>query len=233
LSEEPERLESANRNLRDASTEVIKQQLTELELERDALLQDFKPDSRYVRDIETQIQLARGRLAELAAGAAAIEGTETNPIYQSLRQELLRAESEYEGTRARFESLRIQVKDYRNELDNLNQKAFELEALRREAQAAEEEYLLYRKKLEEARISAAMDQQKLINVTIAQPAQLPLKPSGRDLKVMTFFALFAGLVGGLGLAFGTELYLDRSFTTGQEVERKLGIPHIASIPERV
>jgi uncharacterized protein involved in exopolysaccharide biosynthesis len=231
LGEEPERLESANRNLRDASTEVIKEQLTELELERDSLLQDFKPDSRYVRDIETQIELARTRLEELQAGATAIEGTETNPIYQSLKQELLRAEAEHEGTQARFASLSIQVDDYRNELENLNKKAFELEGLRREAQAAEEEYLLYRKKLEEARISAAMDQQKLINVTIAQPAQRPLKPRGRDLRAMMFFAMVAGVVGGLGLAFGTELYLDHSFTTGHEIERRLGIPHIASIPE--
>ena len=40
----------------------------------------------------------------------------------------------------------------------------------------------------------------------------------------------AGL-GGLGIVFGIELYIVRSFTTGEHIERKLGIPHIASIPE--
>ncbi len=56
----------------------------------------------------------------------------------------------------------------------------DLEGLRRAAQAAEDDYLLYRKKHEEARISAAMDQERFINVSIAQPAQMPLRPVPRD-----------------------------------------------------
>jgi uncharacterized protein involved in exopolysaccharide biosynthesis len=231
LASEPERLASPNRNLTDVSAEAIKQQLTNLELERDALLQDFKPDSRYVRDIETQIALAKDRLGELQGEIGAIEGTEVNPIHQSLRQELLRAEADLEGTKARYESLKNQVNDYQGELDTLNQSSFEFESLRREAQAAEEEYLLYRKKHEEARISAAMDQQRLINVTIAQPAQRPLEPEGRGTRSILLLALVVGLLGGVGLAFVAELYLDHSFTTGHEMERRLGIPHIASIPE--
>ena len=103
--------------------------------------------------------------------------------------------------------------------------------MRREAQAAEDNYLLYRKKHEEARISAAMDQEKFINVTIAQPAQIPLKPIPRGLLLKLFLSVFIGVLGGVGLAFGFENFLDRSFTTAEEIERKLGIPHIASIPE--
>jgi len=76
------------------------------------------------------------------------------------------------------------VNQYQADLESINNKAFALENLRREAEAAEAEYLLYRKKLEEARISAAMDQQRLINVTIAQPAQRPLTPVGRGLKTI-------------------------------------------------
>jgi capsular polysaccharide biosynthesis protein len=76
-----------------------------------------------------------------------------------------------------------------------------------------------------------MDQEKFINVTIAQPAQLPLKPTPRGLKMRLLMALFVGILGGVGLSFGIEMYLDRSFTTGEDIERQLGIPHIASIPE--
>jgi capsular polysaccharide biosynthesis protein len=39
------------------------------------------------------------------------------------------------------------------------------------------------------------------------------------------------MLGGVGLAFVIENTFDRSFTTGEDVERRLGIPHIASIPE--
>jgi capsular polysaccharide biosynthesis protein len=44
-------------------------------------------------------------------------------------------------------------------------------------------------------------------------------------------ALLIGITGGLGLAFGVESYLDHSFTNGDEIERRLGLVHVASIPD--
>jgi capsular polysaccharide biosynthesis protein len=76
-----------------------------------------------------------------------------------------------------------------------------------------------------------MDQQKLMIVIIAQPARPPLHPMPRGLTMRLCAAFLMGLGGGLGLAVARELYFDRSFTTGEEIERRLGIPHIASIPD--
>jgi uncharacterized protein involved in exopolysaccharide biosynthesis len=195
------------------------------------LLQDFKPDSRYVRDIDTQIRLAKERLAELQTDGGSIDGTEVNPIHQELKSELLRAEAQLDGALGRFHSLESQVTVLQNELNSLNEKAFALEKMQREKQAAEESYLLYRKKHEEARISAAMDQQKIINVTVAQPAQIPLRPQSRRLVINLLLAVIIGILGGLGLAFGVEFYLDHTLTTGEEMERRLALSHLASIPE--
>lgn len=230
LVEEPDRLVSSNRLNQDAASEEIERGLAALRLERDRLLQDFKPDSRFVRDVETQILLAEQRLAELRS-AKGVGGTETNPIYQQLKSDLLRAEARLEGTGARMSSLSAQVAAERRKLEDLNSKAFDLENLRRRAQVSEEDYLLYRKKFEEARISAAMDRQKLINVAIAQPSQLPLQPESQGTVRRLLFGLAVGVLGGLGLAFAVEFYLDRSFTTGQDIERRLGIPHLTSIPD--
>ena len=194
------------------------------------LLQDFKPDSRYVRDVETQIRLAEARLEE-ARKVSGVSRTEPNPVYQELKSELVRAEANLEGAKARADLLRQQVSDNRKKLNDLNEKGFEIESLSREANAAEEDYLLYRKKHEEARISAAMDQQKLINVSVAEPAQRPLAPESRGLKIRLLAGLLAGILGGLGLALAVEVYFDHSFTTGDDLERVLGIPHLASIPD--
>jgi uncharacterized protein involved in exopolysaccharide biosynthesis len=234
LAAEPERLVSPDRSYRGPEGEVIEQRLAELRLERDALLQDFKPDSRYVRDIETQIKLAEDRLSEVQAQqVGTIDGTEVNPLHRELKGELLRAEVELDATRARYRSLSEQVDRYQANLEALNKNAFHFENLQREARAAEDEYLLYRKKVEESRISVAMDKQKLINVTIAQPAQRPLTPEGQGPKTVVLLALLFGVLGGLGAAFGTEFYLDRSFTTGEEMERRIGLVHLASIPEEL
>jgi uncharacterized protein involved in exopolysaccharide biosynthesis len=127
--------------------------------------------------------------------------------------------------------LRAQVIEIHKGLDEMSAKTVELDGLRRNALAAEEDFLLYRKKYEEARISAAMDQERFIDVTVVQPAQIPLSPLPRGLLTRFLAALLIGIFGGLGVVFGIELYLVRSFTTGEHIERKLGIPHIASIPE--
>jgi uncharacterized protein involved in exopolysaccharide biosynthesis len=230
LRQEPERLASSNRANQGAATEEIERAIAALELERDALLQEFKPDSRHVRDIDTQIAMAEQRL-EQARGGLNVDGTEPNPVFLMLKGELLRAESELEGARARITPLEAQVAGYRKELDDLNDRSFVVEGLRRRTQAAEEDYLLYRKKHEEARASAAMDQEKFVNVTIAQPAREPLRPVPRGLVHRLAAALMVGVLGGCGSAFVLEQFLVRSFTTADDVERFLGIPHIASIPE--
>lgn len=230
LSEEPERLESSNRMNQNAATEEIERALTALLLERDALLQEFKPDSRHVTDIDRQIALAEERLRQAEANLN-VDGTEPNPVYLQLKGDLLRAETELESTFARIAPLTRQIASCRLELNQLNEVGFGLDGLRRQVQAAEEDYLLYRKKHEEARASAAMDKEKFVNVTIAQPARMPLRPVPRGLLKRLVGALAVGVLGGFGLAFSLEQVVFRSFTTGDELTRKLGIPHIASIPE--
>ena len=64
LQREPERLESSNRENKDVAAEEIERAIATLKLQRDALLQDFKPDSRRVQDIDTQIKLAEDQLEE-------------------------------------------------------------------------------------------------------------------------------------------------------------------------
>lgn len=230
LQDEPERIESSSQLYQDAKTSEVERALMALQLERDRLLQDFKEDSRHVRDIDAQINLAEARL-EAAKKNSDVGGTEANPVHLELKGDLLRAQVALEGTRAKVASLKTQLDEYRRKLEPLNDKAFALESLQRNVQTAEEDYLRYRKKHEEARISAAMDREKFINVTVAQPAQLPLKAEPRGLAVKLVLSMFLGFLGGVGLAFVVEEFLDRSFTTAEDVERRLGISHIASIPD--
>jgi uncharacterized protein involved in exopolysaccharide biosynthesis len=230
LAQEPDRLPSSNRLNQDPAIDEMERALAALELERDALLQEFKPDSRHVRDINTQIEMAEARLARAEADRNTIGGTELNPTHRELKSELLRAEADLEGARARYASLQQQVSDFSRELDHVNQKAYRIGQLLRTTTAAEADYLLYRKKHEEARISAAMDQHRLINVSIAQPAERPIEPVSRNLKMRGLAALFLGVSGGFGLAFVRERYISHTMTNGEDVERLLGIPHIASIP---
>ncbi len=231
LTSEPERLQSSNRMNQDAAAEEVEKGLAALEMERDRLLQDFKPDSRYVTDIDTQIGLARERLLDLQTFGGSIGGTEVNPIHQELRSELLRAEAQLDGAQGKFHSLQTQVTALQQELDHLNEMAFEVERLRRECAGRRG---VLPSLSQEARGGADFGgdgPQKIINVTIAQPAQKPLRPLSRGLGINLILAVVVGVLGGLGLAFGIEFYVDHTFTTGEEMERRLALTHLASVPE--
>lgn len=231
LASEPERLRSSLRLNQDPTTEELERALVALQLKRDALVRDFTPENRQVRDVEEQIQATQERLKGAEERVASINRTEINPIYQGIKAQALSARADLTGARARYESLRAQVASQRQQMDTLTRKGLTTDGLRRETKAAEDAYMLYQKKHEEARISAAMDQQKIVNVSIAQPAQRPLRPVGPRKALNLLLGLLLGALGGLGLAFVSE-YFDHSLTTGRDLEARVGIPLLGAIPDQ-
>ena len=230
LASEPERLRSALRLNQDPTTEELEKALVALQLKRDALARDFTPENRQARDVEEQIRATQQRLSAAEKGVASINRTELNQVHQSLKTQALSARADLTGARARYESLLTQVASQREQLEQLNRKGLTTDGLRRETRAAEDAYMLYQKKHEEARISAAMDQQRIVNVGIAQPAKRPLKPVAPKKALNLILGLLLGAMGGLSLAFAAE-YLDHSFTTGHDLEARLGIPLLGAIPD--
>ena len=56
-------------------------------------------------------------------------------------------------------------------------------------------YRLYLTKFEESRISDAMDTEKIANVKLIEPAQLPLKPVSPRIRLNMVLAVFLGGFG--------------------------------------
>ncbi len=96
-------------------------------------------------------------------------------------------------------------------------------------QLAEASYRAYAGNLEQARIDHALEANRISNVNIVQPPSLVEKPTRPKPLLVICLALVAWVGGSLGLAFGSE-YLDHSLKTPHEVEQRLGLPVLASIP---
>jgi len=102
--------------------------------------------------------------------------------------------------------------------------------LLRAAKAAEENYLLYLRKKEEARISEALDQKRIVNVALAEAATVPSLPSSpRWSWTLLLGGVLASLVS-VGLAFVSD-YLEPSFRTPDELQDLLNLPVLAAMPK--
>jgi uncharacterized protein involved in exopolysaccharide biosynthesis len=100
--------------------------------------------------------------------------------------------------------------------------------LTRAVKASEENYLLYLRKQEEARISDALDSQRIVNVAIAEAATVPALP----VHSTGFFVLLGVLIAtsvSVASAFVAD-YIDPRLRTADEVEAVLNTPVLAAIP---
>ncbi len=163
----------------------LKSTLLNLELKRTELLTKFDPSYRLVQEIDKQIAETQAAISEEENQPPQERTTDQDPTYQMLRSELAKAEEELSGLDARATASRTVAGEYHAAALNLEKEGLQQEDLERVEKTDEDNYLLYSKKREEARISDALDQRGILNVAIAEkpltpalPVQSPTKTAG-------------------------------------------------------
>lgn len=102
--------------------------------------------------------------------------------------------------------------------------------LQRKRELEEANYRYYTASLEQARVKESLGPGKVTNISVVQAPSPPWRRIKDVLKPMALILVF-GLVGGVGLAFVTERFLDQSIKRVADVERHLRIPLCMSIPD--
>jgi len=134
---------------------------------------------------------------------------------------LAKAQSDYSALQARAAATATIVKIYESNARNLEEKGLIHQDLTRAAKTSEENYLLYLRKQEEARMADALDEGRILNVAVAESPNVPLiPPIHLDFRDRRRIALG---YGELGIVFTVE-YMDSSFRTPSEVISELNIP---------
>jgi uncharacterized protein involved in exopolysaccharide biosynthesis len=95
--------------------------------------------------------------------------------------------------------------------------------------AAQETYLRYVKKEEEARMDDALDARGIVDVAIAEQPVAPALPLWSTWMVLTVGFLAAG-TSGVGAAFVAD-YFDPAFRNPDDVLAYLNSPVLASLPK--
>jgi uncharacterized protein involved in exopolysaccharide biosynthesis len=108
-----------------------------------------------------------------------------------------------------------------------DQKQLQQEALMRDAKTAEDNYLLYLNKREQAHISDAFDKNRILNVSIAQPATIPYQPTNPASLILLLGWLFACLVS-TGVVLVQE-QLNPTLKRPEQIERYFDVPILAEV----
>lgn len=211
------------------AVDAIKQKLVELRLMESDARARYRPEAKNLGSIRERIRQAEAALAAEGHGPAEVTMA-LNPTYQALLLSQEMESAEMKAQTAAKASLEGELANWREKLARLNALETEDRRLSREAESLRDEYVKYRDHLQRARINAALDLDKVSNVSVIQAPTLQPVP----VKPKKLFALTLGLVLslalGLGVAFIAE-HLDESFKTHQDIERILHIPALASLSE--
>jgi uncharacterized protein involved in exopolysaccharide biosynthesis len=210
------------------SVERLNTLMTELQNKRTELLSKFRPEDRTVKQLDQQItdtRIARDSAAKLSATE---EASDVNPIRQVVEADLGKAEVNLSGLTARINSLKSQTSELRGSLTRLQSAAPDDDVLLREVNVAEQNFLLYSKKREEARIAQEMDRQKIANVVVVDPPHVPAFPKSKlGSGVPAAFLLGSMLAVALCFAVGHRRNVVH---TPWELETATGLPVLATIP---
>ena len=210
--------------------EKMKSKLLELQLKRTELLTKYEPSYRLVQEVDQQIAEAKKALAAEDQAPLRDETTEKDQNHEWAKAELVKAQVEFNALQSRATAMNEQLAISRTAAHQLGDRAIQQEELLRSLKTAEDKYVLYANKREEARISDALDQSRILDVSLAEEPAAPALPM-RSALAMGMIGLALAGTCSTGLAF-TRDYLDPSFRTPDDVVAYLGTPVLASLPHR-
>ncbi|MGH9684350.1 MAG: GumC family protein [Candidatus Acidiferrales bacterium] len=202
--------------------------LLKLELQRTDMLVKYSPKYPLVQGVETQIADARAAIARAQDSPVEETTTDRIPAQDWMATEIVKAETDRAGFEAQVAAYARVAHHYQGVAQQLDERGSKQADLIRDVKTAEDNYSLYMRKREDARISDALDSQRIVNVSIAEAATVPAFPIV-NLGWLLIGGFFAA--GSLSVAAACAAdRLDPRFRTPDELSRYLDVNVLASIP---
>lgn len=188
---------------------------------------DSFPQTMLTQLAELQKERERLRMTELDAGDRIQNNRKQfNALLALLGANLSSALAEkqeiYQTRKEAFDGLQAQ-------LDSIHGRQMRLSDLKRRVKVGEDAYLFYRKKIEEASATTALEQQHIGSVAVIEPAIDPVQASGPRKTLLLGLSGLMAVVAALVWVVMAEFF-DHRVYTGEELQKHLGAPVIGVIP---
>jgi uncharacterized protein involved in exopolysaccharide biosynthesis len=207
---------------------TLESTLLSLELKRSDMLGKYAPTYQPVQELEEQIAEIHRSISRAESSPTQQVTTDRLPAQDWMATEIARAETDRAAFVAQANATGGIVRHYREVAQNLNEKTTRQDDLVRNVKAGEDNYLLYLRKREEARISDALDNKRIVNVAIAESATVPALPA-LNIFWLLIGAFFAAGTVSVGAAYAADR-MDPCFRTPEELAQYLDVKVLASIP---
>jgi capsular exopolysaccharide synthesis family protein len=189
--------------------QTLKGQQTVLEGEYAQLTSQFKADYPRVAQLKAQLGETQRRLNK-----------EIQKVVASIQSAYLAAKANEEGLREKMEQQKTATL-------SLKDASVNYAILAREVDTNRQLYDSVLQRMKEMGVAAEV---RTSNVSIIDPAEPPLYPSRPRKLLSLLLSAVVGLLAGVGMAFFLE-YLDNSLKSPEDVERQLGLPNLAVVPD--
>jgi uncharacterized protein involved in exopolysaccharide biosynthesis/Mrp family chromosome partitioning ATPase len=199
--------------------------------QRNSIMSRISELQREVEQTEAALTASRARIDAIQRLQADLPKNQMTPqTAKQLQTDIMTEETTLSSLEAKVKTLRQQLASARASLLTFTDNATKIAQLQRDKEMQETRYKKFSDNLEQARIDQALETEKISNISVVQAATYPLVPvGGKKILHLALSFLFGGL-GGIGLAFLLD-YVDHSFRKPEDVEERLAVPTLASIPD--
>ncbi len=225
-----ERIERPTIGVERTSAEGANTELMRLQSELAKTLTSKTASHPRAVEIQSQLDRLQANLMEQPVDRT-VTINDYNPVYQQIEVSLIEARSNTEALEARQIEIDRKLIEARHNLKQLNSDQVTSNDLEREIEIRRAYLETYAQKRGEATILDQLDEEKISNVVIAQPASLMLKHvSPRGSVVLPLGLLFAGMAATV-ISFLTyrsrrDIVVDR----GEDLEQQLDLPILITLP---
>lgn len=223
-----EQLSSAGVAIADSpAIQQYKTQLAQLEATKASYVGKYTDEHPKMQEINNQINSAKASLDEEISNIVSQQAPSSNTVQQGLLANKFKDEAAIAVAQSKKTAL--DQMDAQNDaiISSLPEKEQGFVRVKRDADVANEIYVMLAKRLEEAKVAEVMVPNEVQVVDWGTLPEKPIKP--RKVLIMAIMTLL-GLIVGMGTVIIQSL-MYRKIRTAEDVEKELGLPVLGMIPD--
>ncbi|MEI7910216.1 MAG: Wzz/FepE/Etk N-terminal domain-containing protein [Verrucomicrobiota bacterium] len=211
----------------------LAEQLSLFKQRRNVLMMSRKPGDPMLVALDSQIEQVQQQGIDLIGKYPAIARQPTaqgSPSPQAVGTDLNVERAQLAAVEAKCKTLTEQSKQADDDMEKISGSAQTFTNLERRRQLEEEKYRYAETSLEKARVDEILKPATMPNIGVVQNPSVPVKAIAATSRRLALGLAASGIVAGLMLAFLIEWVIDRRVSRPIEIQTRLQLPLMMSIP---